>query len=187
MGIVCGTKVSGAKSVHGHLCVNTSFCKQDRTFLCHVQSFVLMLKPCSHTGTSCYVRGSFCLSCQHLPRFIFFQIHLREDEAPLCAVHPLGKAMHSPPDTPRKGSGYLGISAGINAEGGRAEGRTPPPQGPLPGGCPCLVFILVAGQMQTGGHLIAIFKYPKVSHKEEEVILFHTLLEGRTTTGSRFW
>lgn len=42
------------------------------------------------------------------------------------------------------------------------------------------------GQMETCGHLITIYKYPKGRLREEEVIKFH-VSGGRITSGSCFW
>ena len=47
-------------------------------------------------------------------------------------------------------------------------------------GSPCLVSTLESwapGQMETGGHLITIYKYPKGRLREEEVIKFHMFQE----------
>lgn len=155
MGTVFGTKVSGAKSVHGHLCVNTSFCKQDGTFLCHVQTFVLTLKPCSHTGTSCYVRGSFCLSCQHLP--VISSRFISEKTKPHCALYIHSARQCTPHQTPPgRVAGTSASLLGLTLRaGGQRDGhlpislQEPHRQCLLPGGCPCLGFVLVAGQMQT--------------------------------------
>lgn len=89
------TKVSGVNSVPGHPYVNSSFCKPERMSLYHFHCLIWKLKPCSHTGKSCYPTCYFLLSCQRLSE-ISSRLVSEKTKSPLCTVHPPSKTSACP-------------------------------------------------------------------------------------------